>query len=189
MNGKLIEHPGGILETVNDDGSRDFRGPSEDEGSITITKKGEVWIFEFPTYKDSRVETLQGVMRRVEENFPNRELEISDMHLFKGEILMFMEALRKGDAALFRAIGDMLAPRPAAVAIKEESAINEAKADWPVFHSITLAFRSANGVPDFKILHGVYREVSGQRSEPASAFKKKLKSRRFSWLYQCAPKE
>lgn len=166
----------GITEENYSDGDTRFEGPGD--GILWILKSGgsvAVW-----REKQGDREILE-ILPAVKKNMPDRPLTFGDVANYKEEARVLLEAFRVGDAALFRAVGDLLKPRKAALKKAYEHAKARMEKDDEVLTSITRAASTAKGIPSFSAVQRDFRK-SFNSKEGTTQLKKKLKLRGFGWL-------
>lgn len=173
----LIEHPHGVTEELYKDGSKRFTGPGG--GVLMFLPDGRVELDWKPRFNDQRVHLLM----KVADLMPQVPLEMDDVGNYKDEARMMLEALRMGNAAFFREIGDALLPRGAAEDIKASNAAGKALTESEVLLSIRKAAEQSKGeLPSFSVLRQHYNKLAYNRDDTPSKIRRRYQRFGFEWL-------
>lgn len=171
---KRIEHPRGIIEEHDADGSKRFTGPGG--GVLWIHADGAVTVMPEIRLKHQAVGLLIDVALRM----PPRPVEIGDVEQYKEEARVMLEALRQGEKGIkfFRRIADSLELKTPSWGIRPD--------DTRLLNIISDAAADAKGIPPFPDIKARWRTAIGKPSEPAQHLKTPLQRAGFQWL--CPPK-
>ena len=174
----------GVTEEIYSNGSVRYsyiepdpqRAPQR--GVLHILSDGRIMVSPEPKIIPNGLSLLLAVAKQM----PPKRIEISDLGDYKGEAQIMLEALRTGDAAFFRNVGDLLKPRPAAENKKKSNAKVKDREEIFLLKCITKAAKKTMGLPTGEDILKFYRAGRYKTSHSPSHLRDALELRGFGWL-------